>query len=51
MQQTKKKTQVIGARIPYDKYNLLELLCIEKRIPMSSIIQQAVKHYLTTSIN
>ena len=46
MQQTKKKTQVIGARIPYDKYNLLEVKCLEQRLPMSKIIQTAVTNYL-----
>ena len=45
-----KKTQVIGARIPYDKYNLLEVKCLEQRIPMSKVIQSAVAHYLEKNI-
>ena len=46
MQQTQKKTQVIGARIPYDKYNQLEIKCLENRVPMSAIIQKAITQYM-----
>ena len=44
--QTQKKTQVIGARIPYDKYNQLEIKCLENRVPMSAIIQKAITQYM-----
>ena len=46
MNQTQKKTQVIGARIPYDKYNQLEIKCLENRVPMSAIIQKAITQYM-----
>lgn len=46
MEKTQKKTQVIGARIPYDKYNQLEIKCLENRVPISAIIQKAVLQYM-----
>ena len=46
MQQTQKKTQVIGARIPYDKYNQLEIKCLENNVPISAIIQKAITQYM-----
>jgi predicted GNAT superfamily acetyltransferase len=46
----KEKTQVLTFRIPFSRYELFEKTCLEKRQPMSKVMQEAVKKYLSKEL-
>jgi hypothetical protein len=45
------KNHVISCRITKDHWNRFEIKCIENRVPMSKILQQAVVQYLNPKNN
>lgn len=45
----KKVSQVIGARIKYEDYNRLQVMCIATDIPISVIIKHSINHFLNNS--
>jgi hypothetical protein len=46
-EKTTRKTQVVGFRLLINEWLLFEKICIENKVPMSSILQEAVKQFLT----
>ncbi len=41
-------TQVLSCRVSKQQLNAFEIKCLENRIPMSRVLQQAVAGYLNT---
>jgi hypothetical protein len=44
--QVKQNTQVLSCRVSKQQLNAFEIKCLENRIPMSRVLQQAVAGYL-----
>jgi hypothetical protein len=42
----KEKTQVVGFRIPVTDWHKFEVRCLENGVPMSKVLQIAVRKYL-----
>lgn len=42
----KEKTQVIGCRVTMTDWDRFEKKCIERGVPMSQVLQTAVKQYI-----
>jgi hypothetical protein len=47
MQETIKTHQVVGAKLKYNLYNQFEIRCLEKQIPMSKVIKDAIYEFLS----